>query len=98
MVEFDRIFPPNAFSPNAPEPKDRVFLINAEGIISQGYRFMILSRWDDIVFEVKDEIKGWDGKMKNGSFAPAGSYLWILQYADTLGFKHQQKGAVTLVY
>ena len=98
MVEFDRIFPPNAFSPNAPEPKDRVFLINAEGIISQGYRFMILSRWDDIVFEVKDEIKGWDGKMKNGSFAPAGSYLWILQFADTLGFKHQQKGAVTLVY
>ncbi len=98
MVEFDRIFPPNAFSPNATEPIDRVFLINTEGIVSQGYHFMVLSRWDDIVFEVKDEIKGWDGKMKNGSFAPTGSYLWVLYYSDSLGIKHQQKGTVTLVY
>ncbi|HZL11135.1 MAG TPA: PKD domain-containing protein [Prolixibacteraceae bacterium] len=95
---FDRIFPPNAFSPNASDPIDRIFLINAEVIISQGYHFMVLSRWDDIVFEVKDDIKGWDGKMKNGSFAPAGSYLWILYFTDSLGFKHQQKGTVTLVY
>ncbi len=98
IVAFDKVFPPNAFSPNAPDPINRIFLIKAEGIISQGYHFMILSRWDDIVFEVKDEIKGWDGKMKNGSFAPAGSYLWILYYSDSLGFEHQQKGTVTLLY
>ncbi len=98
LVAFDRIFPPNAFSPNAPDPIDRIFLINANGIISQGYHFMVLSRWDDVVFEVNDEIKGWDGKMKNGSFAPAGTYLWVLYYSDSLGFKHQQKGTVTLVY
>jgi PKD repeat protein len=97
-VAFDRIFPPNAFSPNAPDPQDRIFLLNATGIISQGYHFMVLSRWDDVVFEVKDEIKGWDGRMKNGSPAPAGSYLWVLDYADSLGFKHQQKGTLTLVY
>jgi hypothetical protein len=97
-VAFDRVFPPNAFSPNAPNPTDRIFLINGEMIISQGYHFMVLSRWDDIVFEVKDDIQGWDGKMKNGSSAPAGSYLWILYFTDTLGFKHQQRGTVTLVY
>jgi PKD repeat protein len=98
IVAYDQIFPPNGFSPNATEPIDRIFLIKAEGIISQGYHFMVLSRWDDIVFEVKDDIKGWDGKMKNGSFAPAGSYLWILYFTDSLGDKHQQKGTVTLVY
>lgn len=98
MVAFDRIFPPNAFSPNAPDPINRIFLLDANGIVSQGYHFMVLSRWDDVVFEVKDEIKGWDGKMKNGSFAPAGSYLWVLNYSDSLGFKHQQRGTVTLVY
>lgn len=98
IVAFDQIFPPNAFSPNATDPIDRIFLINAKGIISQGYHFMVLSRWDDIVFEVKDDIKGWDGKMKNGSFAPAGSYLWILYFTDSLGVKHQQRGTVTLVY
>lgn len=98
LVAFDRIFPPNAFSPNAPDPADRIFELNATGVVSQGYHFMVLSRWDDLVFEVKDEIKGWDGKMKNGSFAPAGSYLWVLDYSDSLGFKHQQRGTVTLVY
>lgn len=98
LVVFDRIFPPNAFSPNAPDPVNRVFLLNATGIVRQGYHFMVLSRWDDLVFEAKDEIKGWDGKMKNGSFAPAGTYLWVLDYADSLGFKHRQNGTVTLVY
>lgn len=98
LVAFDRIFPPNAFSPNAPDPADRLFLLNATGIVSQGYHFMVLSRWDDVVFEAKDKIEGWDGKMKNGSFAPAGSYLWVLDYSDSLGFKHQQRGTVTLVY
>lgn len=98
LVAFDRIFPPNAFSPNASDPADRLFLLNATGIVSQGYHFMVLSRWDDVVFEVRNEIKGWDGKMKNGSFAPAGSYLWVLDYSDSLGFKHRQRGTVTLVY
>lgn len=98
LVAFDRIFPPNAFSPNAPDPVNRMFVLNATGVVPQGYHFMVMSRWDDVVFEVKDEIKGWDGRLKNGSFAPAGSYLWVLDYLDSLGFKHQQRGTVTLVY
>jgi len=98
LIAFDRIFPPNGFSPNAPNTIDRVFLLNSEGIKSAGYHFVVLSRWDDIVFEVKDEIKGWDGRMKDGSFAPAGTYLWVLNYNDFLDEKHRQTGTVTLIY
>ena len=98
LIAFDRIFPPNGFSPNAPNAIDRVFLLNSEGVKSAGYHFVVLSRWDDIVFEAKDEIKGWDGRMKNGSFAPAGVYLWILDYTDFLGQKHRQTGTVTVIY
>ncbi len=98
LVAFDRIFPPNGFSPNAPDAVDRVFLLNSAGITSEGYHFTVLSRWNDLVFEVKDEIKGWDGKMKNGVWAPSGTYLWILNFTDFLGRKHRQSGSVTLVY
>jgi len=98
LVAFDRIFPPNAFSPNAPSEIDRVFKLSSDGIARTGYHFTILSRWNDIVFEVRDEIKGWDGLMSNGSPAPSGNYVWILDFSDFLGRRHRQTGTVTLIY
>jgi len=98
LVAFDRLFPPNGFSPNAPNSIDRVFLLNSDGIAPEGYHFTVLSRWNDVVFEVKDEIKGWDGRTANGNFAPPGAYVWILNFTDFIGRKHRQTGTVTLVY
>jgi len=98
LVAFDRIFPPNAFSPNAPNVIDREFKPGSIGVATEGYHLTILSRWNDIVFETRDEIKGWDGHMKNGTFAPAGVYVWNLNFNDFLGRKHRQTGTVTVVY
>ncbi|HZK94090.1 MAG TPA: PKD domain-containing protein [Prolixibacteraceae bacterium] len=98
LVAFDRIFPPNAFSPNAPNEIDREFKLGTNGIATEGYHFTIISRWNDIVFEAKEEIKGWNGLMQNGSPAPAGNYVWILDFSDFLGRRHRQTGTVTLVY
>jgi len=98
LVAFDRIFPPNAFSPNAPNEIDREFKLISTGISQKGYHFTILSRWNDIVFEAREEIKGWNGQMPNGSPAPAGNYVWILNFSDFLGRPHRQTGTVTLVY
>lgn len=98
LVAFSRIFPPNAFSPNAPNAIDREFRLTSEGMGPEGYHIEILSRWNDIIFETRGEIKGWDGRMKNGAFAPAGSYLWILNFTDFLGRQHRQTGTVSLVY
>ena len=98
LVAFDKIFPPNAFSPNAPNPVDQEYKLTSLGVMPQGYHLEILSRWNDIVFEAKDEIKGWDGRMKNGDFAPAGNYVWVLDYSDFLGRRHRQTGTVTLIY
>ncbi|MEI6679947.1 MAG: PKD domain-containing protein [Mariniphaga sp.] len=98
LVAFDRLFPPNGFSPNARNETDRIFLLTSEGITPQGYHFTILSRWNDVLFEAKEEIKGWDGRMKNGGLAPAGAYVWILNFTDFLGRKHRQTGALMLVY
>jgi len=98
LVAFDRLFPPNGFSPNAPNKIDREFLLNSDGVSTEGYHLTVLSRWNDLIFEAKNEIKGWDGRMNNGTLAPAGVYVWILNYTDFLGRRHQQTGTVTLVY
>ena len=98
LIAFDRIFPPNGFSPNAPNAVDREFKLGSDGIAAEGYHLTIVSRWNDIIFEAKDEMIGWDGHMKNGSLAPSGLYLWVLNFTDFLGRKHRQTGTVTLVY
>lgn len=95
---FDLIYPPNAFSPNAPNMIDREYLLYATGVIAEGYHLTILSRWNDVMFEVRDEIKGWDGRMKSGSFVSAGVYVWVLDFFDYRGKKHRQTGTVTVVY
>ena len=98
LIAFDRIFPPNAFSPNAPDAIDREYKLGSEGIAAEGYHLVIMSRWNDIVFEARNEIKGWNGQMHDSSFAPAGAYVWILDFTDFLGRRHRQTGTVTLVY
>jgi PKD repeat protein len=98
LIAFSRIFAPNAFSPNAPAEIDREFKLSSEGIKKEGYHLVILSRWNDIVFECRNEVKGWDGRMGNGNFAPAGNYVWILECNDFLDRPHRQTGSLTLIF
>jgi len=98
LVALSRIFSPNAFSPNAPNAFDREFKLSQQAIKEDGYHLVILSRWNDVVFETRNEIKGWDGKLKNGDYAPAGSYVWVLDFIDFLDRAHRQTGTVTLIY
>lgn len=98
MVELSRIFPPNAFSPEAPNKVDRIFFPYSNGVVEKGYHLKIISRWNEVIFETKDVFKGWSGLLSNGSRAPVGNYIWILNFDDFLGKAHQQKGTLTLVY
>jgi len=97
-VAFDRVFPPNAFSPNAVNDEDREFRIYSEGIVNEGYQLLIFNRWGEAFFESQSQEIGWDGRMKNGNFAPAGVYTWVIQYLDFRGEKYKQQGTVTLVF
>jgi gliding motility-associated-like protein len=98
LVTFDKIFPPNAFSPNAVTEEDRKFRLYSEGMADEGYQLIIFNRWGEVIFESNSQENGWDGKMKNGNFAPAGVYTWVLRYSDFSGKKHRQNGSVTLVF
>ncbi len=97
-VTFDKLYPPNAFSPNAENDEDKEFRIYAEGIVNDGYKLLIFNRWGEVIFTSVSPDEGWDGTMKNGSNAPSGTYFWVLEYRDLLGEEHSQKGSLTLLY
>lgn len=97
-VAISKIFTPNAFSPNAANPVDREFKLYANGVMEGGYHLKILSRWNDVIFECKNVIKGWDGRLSNGKMAQTGNYIWILEFIDFLGTSHRQTGTVMLFY
>lgn len=98
LVRFEKIFPPTAFSPNSTIEENRSFLLTADGVEKQGYHLQIFNRWGQLIFECENEHKAWDGTMKNGRSAPAGSYIWVLNYVDFLGKSHRQSGTVSLLY
>jgi gliding motility-associated-like protein len=98
LVAFDQIFPPNAFSPNSADLVNQTFLPVNEEVLEAGYYLQVFNRWGERIFEAKDEFIGWDGKMKNGQFAPSGVYTWVVAYQDFIGRNHRQNGAVTLVF
>lgn len=97
-VSVEKIYPPNAFSPNALKEVDREFRLHHPGIEEKGYHLFIFSRWGEIIFESLSPLKGWDGKLQNGQNAESGVYVWVLEYFDFLGKFHKQQGTVTLFY
>lgn len=98
LIALKNIYAPNAITPNAPNLVDRVFLPYCNGVNEKGYHLKIVNRWNEIIFECKDKLTGWDGRLSNGSYAPAGSYIWLLHYVDFLGKYHYQTGTVTLIF
>jgi PKD repeat protein len=97
MIALKNIFAPNAITPGALNPLDREFLPWCNGVNEKGYHLKIISRWNDVVYECKDVLKGWKGELPDGSMAPPGNYVWILYFQDFLGKFHQQTGTVALI-
>jgi hypothetical protein len=97
-VGLRKLYVPNAFSPMADNIVDRTFIPYAKGVNKEGYRLRILSRWNDVIFDSKNELVGWDGKLYNGTMAQAGNYIWILEFVDFEGKAHRQNGTVMLIY
>ena len=97
-VGFEKVFPPTVFSPNAKLWEDQEFRIYADGIVNEGYELKIFNRWGENIFTSYRQEDGWNGRMQNGNFAPAGVYTWVIQYNDFTGKSHKQQGNVTLLF
>lgn len=90
----DRLFVPNAFSPNNDGVND-VFRIENFGY-QRVEEFRIFDRWGRVVFETRDGLKGWDGTM-GGQYADGGTYFYSIGIRMPDGDLKRLKGDVQLI-
>lgn len=88
---------PNAFRPDSDLPENRVFLPVREGIDPAKYKFEVFNRLGSTVFSTTNPLHGWNGKIRNGTNAEGGIYVWVVQFNDIQGYPHNQKGTVMLL-
>lgn len=87
------IFVPNAFSPNADNVNDKLY-VRGENILEM--EFKIFDRWGELVFETTDQNIGWDGTFK-GELLDPDVYVYHLK---VICFDQQEnliKGNITLM-
>lgn len=91
---------PNVFSPNGDGVNDW-FNLFSDSSIGKIDRLQIFSRWGEIVFESNGGIPNsqygaWDGNFKGQPVDPA-VFVYLIQFSDKAGRKHQLRGDVTVV-
>lgn len=91
-----KLYVPNAFTPNG-DTKNDVFRASFGENITE-FQLQVFNRYGQIVFESKDQKKGWDGNYKN-SKQPRGSYIWLIQYKTSTDNSVQKlQGSVLLIH
>ncbi|HNY03966.1 MAG TPA: gliding motility-associated C-terminal domain-containing protein [Bacteroidales bacterium] len=89
-------FIPNAFTPNGDGLNDEFHILGLPPENITQYNLQVFNRWGQKVFETKDILEGWDGKL-NGEYCPEGVYLWVVFYEDNTKTRTGNKGTITLV-
>lgn len=51
-----------------------------------------------MVFQTKDPGEGWEGRLANGEYAPAGIYIYQIEFIDTSDELFSTNGTITLFY
>jgi gliding motility-associated-like protein len=74
-----QLYLPNAFRPEGRNPVFKPVAVNAD---FSEYRMDVYNRWGELVFSSYEFGQGWDGRI-NGSEAPVGVYVCILNYKST---------------
>jgi gliding motility-associated-like protein len=85
---------PNAFTPNNDSKNDILKPVITGNLLQ--YRFVIMNRWGQKVFETQDPLLGWDGKFM-GLPQDRGGYIWICEYQFTGKLKQLEKGNFLLI-
>jgi gliding motility-associated-like protein len=94
IIHLDRIFVPEAFSPNG-DGRNDVLLIRGNNIFSA--RLAVFDRWGEKVFDSEDKTQGWDGTYK-GEKLNSGVYTYFAAVVYDDGEKEVKKGTVALIW
>ena len=90
------IWIPNAFRPIG--SINKVFKPINSFVSADTYSFVIYNRIGQIVFQTTNPNEGWEGRLSNGEFAPAGVYIYKIQFLDTSDEIFITNGTVSLIY
>jgi len=93
-VNCDTVFVPTAFTPNADGKND--ILRPVFGNRTAGFIFRVFNRSGQIIFETRDQQKGWNGRF-NGVEQPQGVYVWSFMYMSSGGRSRTFKGTTLLM-
>ena len=89
------IYLPNAFTPGTGNLTSIFLPLSSVPI---DYELTIFNRWGENIFTTNNKIGGgWNGKLKDGSYAQDGTYVWYLTYKDGDGLKQKKKGTVAVI-
>ena len=89
---------PNIFMPASDDADLVVFRprLNKKDETVSKYKMTIFTRSGQMVFVSNDISYGWDGTYR-GVEQPQAAYVYVINYMDAKGLRHQRKGTVTLV-
>lgn len=95
-------FIPEAFSPQASDPKNQTFRIFGNQISEEGFNLQIYNRYGSVVYTTDSfseaNENGWNGKnQRTGAEEPPGVYYYTIKFAFQTGLPVEQKGALYLV-
>jgi len=66
---------PNTFTPDD-DPYNQTWKFAVQGGDLHDFELEVLDRWGKSIWKTNDPLKGWDGRLKNGEMAKAGTYIW----------------------
>lgn len=90
-------YAPNAFTPNGDGLNDR-FLPKGAGWDPEKFELYIFDRWGEKIFQTKNPMEGWDGKVKGaGEIVETGTYVWKVVITDVFKEHHQFNGHCSLI-
>jgi len=89
-------YAPNAFTPDGDGLND-VFRPYGEGIDFSQYTMQIFDRWGELLYDISNAERGWDGTYK-GKPVPSGTYIWKIVAKEEYGtIIHDNYGHVNLI-
>jgi gliding motility-associated-like protein len=91
-------FIPNTFTPDGDLVNNTFKPIFISGLDVYNYHLVIYNRWGEIVFESYDANIGWDGNFGDGELVIDGSYVWKIEFGETMSDKlHVETGNVNIL-
>lgn len=89
---------PNIFTPDGDAYNERFYPEFTSGIDPYNFHMTIFNRWGEIVFETYNKDIGWDGTYGDGGLVQDGTYIWKIEFSETMSDKrHKHYGHVTVL-